>query len=288
MRAVAEFVMRGRTQAIGVSVVSAALPFLQWLSSATVSLVVLRHGLAEGAMVLMWACLPMFAMLFLLGDVTPVILLFGTVALAYTLRASASWEMTLLAAVALASMGVLLFEFASAAVVDQVVVAYREFMLDVQSRAATPDEVQALTVPAVEVTRRLLLGYFAMGFAMSMLAFLVLARWWQSLLYNPGGFQEEFHQVRLSPLVAAILVLLVLGCFSVEALNRWVQVLTVPLMFAGLGFVHWFIKEKQLSNSWLISFYLLALLLQLFPVLAFLALMDSWFNLRNKIRTNEV
>ena len=288
MRAVAEFVMRGRTQAIGVSVVSAALPFLQWLSTATVSLVVLRHGLTEGAMVLMWACLPMLGLLFLLGDLTPVILLFGTVALAYTLRTTVSWEMTLLAAVALASIGVLLFEFATGGVVDQVVSAYREFMLDVQSRAATPEQAQALTVPAVEVTRRLLLGYFAMGYAMSMLAFLVLARWWQSLLYYPGGFQQEFHQVRLSPMVAAGLVLLVLGCFSVEVLNRWVQVLTVPLMFAGLSFVHWFIKEKQLSNSWLVSFYFLALLLQLFPVLAFLALMDSWFNLRNKIRTNEV
>ena len=288
MRAVAEFVMRGRTQAIGVSVVSAALPFLQWLCTATVSLVVLRHGLAEGAMVLMWACLPMFGLLILLDDVTPVILLFSTVALAHTLRATSSWEMTLLAAVGLASIGVLLFEFASGGVVDQVVISYREFMLDVQSRAATPEQVQAITVPAVEGTRRLLLGYFTMGYAMSMLAFLVLARWWQSLLYNPGGFQLEFHQVRLSPMVAASLVLLVLGCFSVEELNRWVQVLTVPLMFAGLGFVHWFIKEKQLSNSWLVSFYLLALLLQLFPVLAFLALMDSWFNLRNKIRTNEV
>jgi lipoprotein signal peptidase len=280
--------MRGRTQAIGVSVVAALLPFLQWLSTATVSLVVLRHGLAEGALVLMWASLPMFGMYWLIGDITPVIMLFGTVAMAYTLRATASWEMTLLATVVLASLGNLLFEFISAGVVDEVVNAYRDFMLDVQSRAETPEQAKALVVPTFEVARPLLLGYFAMGYAISMLLFLLLARWWQSLLYNPGGFQQEFQGIRLSPIVAAGLVVLVLGCFSITEMNRWVLVLTVPLIIAGLAFVHWFIKEKQFSSNWLVGFYFLALLLQLFPVLAFLALMDSWFDLRNKIRTNEV
>ncbi len=280
--------MRGRSQAIGVSVVSAALPFLQWLSTSTVSLVVLRHGIAEGAMVLMWACLPMFGMYFLLGDITPVIMLFGTVAMAHTLRVTVSWEMTLVAMVVAAGIGILLFEFVSSGVVDEVVNAYRDFMLDLQSRAETPEQAKALVVPTFEIARSLLLGYFAMGYAISMLLFLLLARWWQSLLYNPGGFQQEFHGIRLSPIVAFGLVMTVLGCFSIEEMNRWVLVLTVPLMIAGLGFVHWFIKEKQFSSSWLVSFYFLALLLQLYPVLAFLALIDSWFDLRNKIRTNEV
>ena len=41
MRAVAEFVMRGRTQAISVAAIAAFLPLMQWLSNAVVGLVVL-------------------------------------------------------------------------------------------------------------------------------------------------------------------------------------------------------------------------------------------------------
>jgi hypothetical protein len=279
--------MRGRTQAIGVSVVSAVLPFLQWLSTSVVSLVVLRHGLAEGSLVLMWAALPMIGVYFLVGDLTPAILLFGTVALAYTLRATVSWEMTLLASVVLAGVGGLLFELTAAGLVDEAVGLYMEVLQ--QAKAQLNDQqAAAFVLPTADAARSVVLGFVTMGYAVSMLICLGLARWWQSVLYNPGGFQEEFHQIRLSPMVSAGLVFAVLVCFSIEGLNRWVQVLTVPLIVAGLGFVHWFIKEKQLSGSWLVSLYIIVILLRLFPMLAFLALMDSWFDLRKKIRTNEV
>lgn len=288
MRAIAEFVMRGRKEAIGVAVIAAALPFLQWLSTAVVCLVVLRRGLPEGSVVLLWASLPMLGMAALVGDVTPVILLLGTVATALILRSTTSWELTLLGSVVFAIVGALVFQITSADVIDEVVVAYREFMLGVQSQAQSESQAAALSVPELDVVKPLLLGYFTMGYALSMVIFLILARWWQSVLYNPGGFQQEFHQIRLSPLVAAGLVLAFLGCVSVEFLNRWMQVFTVPLMIAGLGFVHWIIKEKALSGSWLVGFYVFAVLLQLFPALAFIALMDSWFDLRKKIQKNEV
>lgn len=280
--------MRGRTQAIGVSVVSAVLPFLQWLSTSVVSLVVLRHGLAEGSLVLMWAALPMLGVYFLVGDLTPAILLFGTVALAYTLRATVSWEMTLLASVVLASVGGLLFELTASGLVDQAVNLYLEVLQQAKSQLTDPQQVAAFILPTPEAARSVVLGFVTMGYAVSMLVCLMLARWWQGVLYNPGGFQQEFHQIRLSPLVSAGLVFAVLACFSIEALNQWVQVLTVPLIVAGLSFAHWYIKEKQLSGSWLVSLYIIVILLRLFPALAFVALMDSWFDLRKKIRTNEV
>lgn len=278
--------MRGRTQAIGVSVFSAALPFLQWLSTSVVSLVVLRRGMAEGSYVLIWAALPMLGVYFLVGDLTPAILLFGTVAMAYTLRATASWEMTLLASLVLSGLGGLLFELTASSLVDQAVELYQEILQQAKNQLTDPKQKEAFVLPSLEATRSLVLGFITMGYAISMLICLILARWWQSVLYNPGGFQQEFHQIKLSPMVAGGLALAVLACFSIEAMNRWVQVLTVPLIVAGLGFVHWFIKEKQLSGSWLVSIYIIVILLRLFPVLVFLALIDSWFDLRKKIRTN--
>ena len=288
MKAVAEFVMRGRSQAIGFTVITAALPFMQWLSTAAVSLVVLRKGPAEGAFVLLWAMLPMGLLFFLTGDVTSVVMLFGTVCMAYVLRTTVSWELTLLTSVAVAVVGVFAIELTAADTLSEIARLYREFLLDVQAQAAAQGQTAALEVPAQDVLRALMLAVFTMGFALSIIAFLVLARWWQSMLYNPGGFQQEFHQVRLSPAVAGGLVVAVLVCFSFEPLNRLVQVLTVPLMISGLALLHWTIKAKQFSVSWLVSSYILVVLLQLYPVLVFFALLDSWFDLRSKIQVNEV
>ncbi|MBD3648964.1 MAG: hypothetical protein HUJ31_16280, partial [Pseudomonadales bacterium] len=58
MRALAEFVMRGRPQAIGASVICAPLPLLHLLSTSIVSLVLLRKGPSEGLLVLGWTVLP--------------------------------------------------------------------------------------------------------------------------------------------------------------------------------------------------------------------------------------
>ncbi len=287
MKAVAEFVMRGRRQAIGLAMFAAVIPFLQWLATAIVALVLLRHGPKEGMLVLLWAILPMLLLFYVGGDMTPAIMLVGTVAMAYVLRATASWELTLLTSVGVAVVGVLLIELTAAAVLDELVRLYREFLLEMQAQTAQ-NESGAVPIPEVDVIRSLLVGVLTMGYAISMTGFLILGRWWQSLLYNPGGFQQEFHQIRLSPMVAGVLVLAVLLSFSFEPLNRMVQVLTVPLLIAGFALMHWTVKAKQLSTSWLVGFYLLAFLLQLYPVLVFLALLDSWFDLRKKIHIDEV
>lgn len=59
MKALAEFAMRSRVHAIGVSAVSAALPPPFFcLSAGVASLVMLRKGPVEGALVTLWAVLP--------------------------------------------------------------------------------------------------------------------------------------------------------------------------------------------------------------------------------------
>jgi hypothetical protein len=136
-----------------------------------------------------------------------------------------------------------------------------------------------------------IMGIFAMGQAYAMLVFLILARWWQSQLYNPGGFQKEFHQLRLSPFMSGILIALLLICFVFnEQLGRWIPVLFVPLVMMALSLVHWLMRYQKLSGPWVFGFYMLLLLLfqVIYLLLASLALMDSWFNLRARIQSKEV
>ena len=50
---------------------------------------------------------------------------------------------------------------------------------------------------AYEVISPMLSAIFASGFVASLILTLLLARWWQSALFNPGGFRKEFYALRL-------------------------------------------------------------------------------------------
>jgi hypothetical protein len=287
MRALAEFAMRGKREAAGVAVVCASLPFLHWLSIAIISLVILRKGVAEGAYVLLWSCLPVLVLLQLTGDSGPAIAFLGSAGLAWLLRATMSWQLILLSIVVVSAIGSLLFEMLSGSAFDQ----FTELYLAVTDKAVGQDLSSLSTAEADERfanMRSLAVGFFAMGQGVAMFAFLALARWWQSLLYNPGGFQQEMHQLRLVPLAAVGVLSLVMICLALGSLGfvRWVPLLMVPLVITGVCFVHWLVAAKSLSGNWLVSFYVMLVFLAqvLYPMLAFIALADSWLDLRKRIR----
>ena len=98
MRSLAEFAMAGRRQAVLAAILLGVLPVLNFLSAPVVALVCLRHGRTEGMIVLAWAALPALGWA-VLGDVIPLLLLIGIAVLANVLRATNSWEATLISAI---------------------------------------------------------------------------------------------------------------------------------------------------------------------------------------------
>jgi hypothetical protein len=277
MRGIAEFAMRSRWHAIGTSMVAAVLPFLGWLSTVVVALVCLRHGVAAGSVVLLWTLLPVGMALYYVGDPSPAIALMGTFLMAVLLRQSFSWELVLLACVGLAAVGTLVFEFTASGILERFVSFYIDYLARVDA---------SITVTPVEA-QKLLLGFFSLGQAYAMVVMLIIARWCQSALYNPEGFKKEFHQLRLSPVVSMALLLAMLACYVfMEQLGRWLPLLTVPLLFASLGLAHWIVAARGMSKNWIAGLYVsLVLVFQLiYPFLASVALMDSWFNIRNRIQ----
>ncbi len=58
MRALAQYVMRGRMQAVIVAAVATGSVLFAWLGAAVVALVTLRKGTNQGLYVLFWALLP--------------------------------------------------------------------------------------------------------------------------------------------------------------------------------------------------------------------------------------
>ena len=58
MRGLAEFIMRGRWQALAVAVLGSGSLLFGWISAAAIALVTLRKGTASGGWLVLWAMLP--------------------------------------------------------------------------------------------------------------------------------------------------------------------------------------------------------------------------------------
>ena len=115
------------------------------------------------------------------------------------------------------------------------------------------------------------------------MACLALARGWQAGLYNPGGFREEFHALRLAPRELALLVMLgVLG--GVLGLPALGMLAWVPLLVAGIALVHGVIGYKGMNGLWLVAFYVL--LITTWPMILIVLLMafiDAFADFRGRL-----
>jgi hypothetical protein len=268
VRAVAEYAIRGKRQAVIVAVVAALVPMLFWLSAATIVLTTLRKGVAEGLNLMLWAGLPAMFWLVMGADPTPIIVIVGAMILAVVLRATVSWVQTLLVGVVLG----LLISLLMPLMVPELLTP------EVLSKLAPKLEVDSEQSAAV--IGSLLTGFWAAAHLLVILLSLMLGRWWQSLLFNPGGFGEEFKQLLLPPVVAvpAILIAQFGGNFH-PAFVGWAPVLMMPLFIAAIALVHGVVGIKKLGFPWLVLMYLLV-----FLVGPYIALVDSLMNFRRRIQ----
>ncbi|AEA85606.1 hypothetical protein [Stutzerimonas stutzeri] len=283
MRALAEFIMRGRMQAIFVVAGAAALPMLFWLSAAAGSLVLLRRGLNDALSVLVWAVIPALAWWYF-GDPRTLLVLLGSLALALLLRSHASWVRVMVCSVGLG----LLYVWALGAVFGEPIAA-----LASELQKVLPDALSgAYQQLSVEERGRLesllvpvLTGLLAALLQIVTLLSLMLGRYWQAALYNPGGFGSEFRALRFPPMLA---MLLLVGMLLGPNLGAQLAVLTplcsVPLVFAGLALMHGLVAQGRLPRFWLVGLYVtLVLFMQLiYPLLAVLAIVDSLFDFRGR------
>lgn len=276
MRALAETLMKGRSQAIMVVVIAAMLPLLYWVSAAGVALITLRKGVSEGAKLWIWAVLPGFFWM-LSGDPSAILVITGTYALAVLLRQTVSWQKVLLAVLPLGVMCSVLLDVGLAPLLDQIAVAVQQLASE---RGAV---LQAW--PAEQV-RSLLLGVVSAFQVASMLGCLMLARSWQASLFNPGGFQQEFHRLRLPAMAAVVLVVLLVSAkITGMDLSRWFALLILPLVVAALALIHGLVSKRGLNKGWLIAVYLSLIFVGPYMVtlLVILALIDSLMDLRARL-----
>lgn len=273
MRALAKFVMIGRKQAFLAVLLLGLVPLANFLNPVIVGLVMLRKGTREAAYVLAWAILPVGAWA-MIGDPVPLIMLIGISGLAYLLRETESWEFTLLAAIAI-GVCVEFYHRLQPAVLDAV---FQQ--LDAYLAVNSVQEFQP------EQFREVLTSFIGAVYMFLAIVLLMLARWMQAALYNPGGFRKEFHGLRIERKAALLLLgLMLLANLGVLVPPSWVLYLILPLMFSGLALIHSVVAWKKLSTMWLTALYAFLMLPVVAQLLVLLALIDSWYNFRARFKS---
>lgn len=282
MRALAQFVMRGPLQAGGVAVVTTAIPLFFWIGAAVISLVILRLGIRQGLNIGLWALLPALGWAWLGQDPTALAVLLQAILVASVLRTSGSWERALLSGSFLAIATGLLLPMLYPGLIDNLVQAGVQFYEQYNAEMARSFGDNLESVIRQTMNASMAGTYLVTGVGMAM-----LARSWQAGLYNPGGFRREFHALRLSPTVAVVCVVIMVGG-SLTGLNPmlvgWAGAL--PLLLAALALVHGVVGRKGLSGHWLVAFYLALVFLgpSLMILLLVLAFVDSWLDIRGRIK----
>jgi hypothetical protein len=298
MKTFANWVMRGRMQAVVVATVLAVLALLVTplglISAAVIALTFLRQGLKEGGLVLGSALLAITGLGGLLfqmpvGTLLVGVLLWGpAAALGAIMGRTASLRLAIEAAAVLAALVVLAQYVLMADPAAFWADALNEFLrerLD-QEMLATADLDEFIGLMA---------GWMAGGMAavwfLGSVVSLLLARYWSALIDRPGAFGKEFRQLRFGRwLLLLVPVLLLVGVILTggepSLVGHLYLVGMMVFLVQGISVAHGLVAEFSGSPAWLVGLYLLLILVapQGVTMVALVGYTDGWLDFRARAR----
>ncbi|MFC0326989.1 hypothetical protein [Halomonas organivorans] len=279
MLPVARWMMRGTPQSVIGAAAATLVPWLFWLGAAIAGLVALRRGLSPALPVIVAAAVPA-GWWWTRGDVIPLACILLVTLMAVVLRARLRWSETLivgaLAGAAMIQLGIFLPPGGAGPLLEQLRQSSPEI-------ASMLDEFARQGLETEHLAELLIGGVTGLVVLLAAVACLALARSWQAGLYNPGGFREEFHALRLAPRELLVLMV-ILAVGAVLVLPGLGLMLWVPLLVAGIALVHGVIGLKGMNGLWLVAFYVL--LITTWPMILIVllaALIDSFADFRARL-----
>ncbi len=273
MRGIARLAMRGPTIAsvLTATFAAVALAFAPALlvSGGLVALVTLRQGSGEGLRVMIVA-----GLLVALAALA----LFGRIGIAAAFIVL-TWLPLWLAASGLRRVGdqgqaiavlggtVAVYAVLIRATLEDVDGFWRE-RLQVLASSVKAEGGQFLSVEELSLVANVMHEASLVIVSSALVAMLLLARWWQAALYNPGGFGVEFRKLVLprwiSPVAAAVAVAgLVAAARAAEQGIAGDLMIVLVILFAvqGLAVTHERVAARRLGAGWLMGLYILLLFL---------------------------
>jgi len=253
----------------------AVVPLLYVFSAALVALTTLRHGLTAGTRVLSLALTGSLVSWVLSGVPLSLSILVLVALLANVLRATQKWNWTLLFG---AVFGLIFAVIAQVLFRDQI----NQFMVSIQ-QIFTTGQVDSAQWQLFESIKPMVGYLIAASQLMEALLSLLLARYWQAGLYNPGGLKAEMHCLRFTwqeaSMVFGIIVLALLFLPGAALLFG------IPFIFVGMALMHGIVAKLKLGGQWLVAIYIGSVLFNqiILPLLILAALADSFFDFRSRI-----
>ncbi len=284
--------MQAMSVAAILALLSLLMPPISIVSSATVALVTLRRGGYEGLWVLLSATLAAAILGFVvLGNFQfalgyALILWLPVWVLSIVLREGRHLSLAFEIASALGVVAVIGFYL-----MVQDPALYWQAVLDVMIQPML--QVSEVPVEQIEQTvvmlSKYMTGALVTGSVTGLLLGLLLARWWQSNLYNPGGFSAEYLSLRMSQrftimtLVILLVAMLSTGMFSEVAWNIGI-ILFMLYAFIGTAIAHALLANTKAKRFLLPLFYISIFIVPhiVLPV-AIIGISDTWLNLRKNI-----
>jgi len=163
--------------------------------------------------------------------------------------------------------------------------ALKELFTPVLEQTTTGDQ-QALNTVFSKLAPHMT-GYLAAAMTFNILICLFMARWWQAILYNPGGFQQEFHNLRIGKVVAIVaaglLLISILPMGLVSSLaSDFLKVILALFVLQGLSVIHAVVLIKKLQTVWLVAVYVLLVLMS--ELIAMVGFVETWVDFRGKLK----
>lgn len=265
------------------------LPFIGWLSIIIVGLVTLRKGALEGLLVLMWSAVPALAMTFVATDIFLVsqVLFSGIVVWFFSLllRAQLSWAQLL---EIMAWIGIVLVLLAHGCF-DNI---YAWWGAKIQTLVAQYDSLgngnavsKSMSAEHIYYLTHIATGFFVSMISLNAVFNLLVARWWQASIFNPGGLKQEFLMIRLSYRVAlALLAVAILAFCNVTWSFDLLPVLLVVFFVAGFSLMNAWLVRFRNAWVWMLLFYVLLVLRFMFfgAAVMVVAIVDSIIDIRKR------
>jgi len=301
MKALAGFIVSGRYQAILAASLCGMLAFVlppfstltNYLGAAVVSLVTLRIGVSQGLLVMVAAMLVTVLFYQFMGvppatiAVTVLMLWVPCWLISLVLRRTVSLAGAMLAA---AVLGLVALALIYAVAGDPAPWWYEHLLLirsTLEEAGLFPHDVSVDVL--LQDLSRLMTGVVVASLALGAVCSLLVGRWWQAMLVNPGGLHSEFCSLRFPQSTGLmVLGLMVLTQFiqgpASDMAAQGVLVMLVPYLFAGLAVLHGLVALHGRGKGWLIAVYaLLGIIPQTALLLSGLGLVDTWVDFRRRL-----
>ena len=290
----ARFILRGQSQAAlvtaSMAILGLAVPPAAWISAAAVVLVTLVNGPGSGLITTAMSLVGAAIFAFLIFSAPEVAVIFVLIAwlpawlIATVLRQTVSlaYSLQILTLMSLLAVVMLYLLYPNIGELWREPLDIMVKQLAEQSTDFTLAELKQTEDWIIEF----LPGLFASSIMFGTMVSLFLGRWWQAVLYNPGGFGKEFRSLNLGKVSALCAMALMLIAAIVDSVFAVAMVTVVFVLYGmqSLSLLHAAIEIRKVNAAWLFLIYLIMFFVPHVLLLLMLAsFADPWLDIRQRI-----